>query len=209
MSVKKDIKRILSSNIFILVSASLVFRILLSFFGTLELDFNTFFAWSARINEVGFAKFYEAWSDYLPGYLYVLWLLGKINTLVTFNQTLLYKSPAIIADIATGIVIYKIVKKFKNEKIATYVAGFYLFNPAIIANSTLWGQVDSLTALFSLLAVWLASSNMILSVLFLSIGAAVKPQAVMAAFVVLFIMVRDKWPIKRVVLYIVLGLIFF
>ena len=209
MSIKKDIRKILKSNIFILVSASLVFRILLSFFGTLELDFNTFFAWSARINEVGFARFYEAWSDYLPGYLYVLWLLGKINALVTFNQTLLYKSPAIIADIATGIVIYKIVKKYKNEKIATYAAAFYLFNPAIIANSTLWGQVDSLTSLFSLLAVWLASSNVFLSVLFLSIGAAVKPQAVLAAFVVLFIMARDKWPIKRVVLYIALGLIFF
>ena len=44
--------------------------------------------------------------DYLPGYLYVLWILGKINLVLPFLQTITFKLPAIFADIATGYLIY-------------------------------------------------------------------------------------------------------
>jgi len=188
-----------------------LFRVLLSFFGTLELDFNTFLAWSNRLQEFGFARFYGVWSDYLPGYLYVLWLLGKIKVFVSwFPVQFLYKLPAIISDVATGGLIYLIVKKIKGkEKIALLTAGLYLFNPAIFANSTLWGQIDSLTSFFSLLSVYLVEINPWLSALSLAVGASIKPQAAIAALVILIIMFRNKWKLRKIGKYVFFaGLIF-
>ena len=204
-------KRIWKSKVFLLLSLGFLLRILLSFFGTLELDFNTFLAWSNRLQEFGFSGFYNVWSDYLPGYLYVLWFLGKIKVLIPwFPVKILYKLPAIISDVSTGWLIYLVVKKIKGkEKTALLASGFYLFNPAVFANSTLWGQVDSLTSLFSLLSVYLVDVNPWLSALSLAVGASIKPQAAIAALVILIIMFRDKWKPRKIGTYVFLaGLIF-
>jgi predicted membrane-bound dolichyl-phosphate-mannose-protein mannosyltransferase len=122
---------------------------------------------------------------------------------------ILYKSPAIIADIATGYVIYRIVKSLKGEKLALLSSAFYLFNPAVIANSTLWGQVDAITALFSILAVWLVDKKLILSAVFLAVGTAVKPQAALAAAAVLFVMLKQRWKLEKIALYVLSSLVVF
>lgn len=196
------IRNIFSQDIFIFIIAALFLRLLLSFFGTLQLDFNTFVAWSIRLNDFPLNEFYKEWSDYLPGYLYVLAVLGKINSYNFIPQVVLYKMPAILSDLVTALVIYLIVKKISSKKLALISSGLYMFNPAILANSTLWGQVDSLTALFSLTSVGLAAVNPIFSAIFLAIGAAIKPQAAISAIVILFVMVRDKWKITKIVLYV-------
>jgi dolichyl-phosphate-mannose-protein mannosyltransferase len=182
---------------------------MLSPFGTLNLDQGTFVAWSNILASGGFKNFYNTWSDYLPGYMYVLWLLGKINSFNLIPQELLYKLPAIISDILTGGVIYLILRKYVKEKIALISASLYIFNPAILANSTLWGQVDSLTALFSLLSIWLAGINPFVSSMALAIGTSIKPQAALAAGVILFIIWRDKWEWKKILGYGLLGSIVF
>src|SRR5438132_331147 len=96
-------------KIIIILILGFILRIILSPFGTLTLDQNTFIAWSLRLSQVGFSKFYMGnWSDYLPGYLYVLNVLGHIGGTSTIAQTILYKLPAIISDIGTGYLIYRI-----------------------------------------------------------------------------------------------------
>lgn len=152
-------------------------RVFLSPFGTLENDFGTFLAWGYYAEEYGFSNFYNQWSDYLPGYIYVLWFLRKLS--VVFPQvppTLLYKLPAIIADIGAGFFIYKAVFKF-NRKWALPAAMVYLFNPAVFANSSLWGQVDGITSLFGLLGVFFAGGLPMASGVSLGLGTLVKPQA--------------------------------
>ncbi|MBI4033003.1 MAG: hypothetical protein HY377_00570, partial [Candidatus Blackburnbacteria bacterium] len=67
------------SYIWLLLGSAFILRVLLAPFGTLLLDHNTFVAWSTNLAQNGFAHFYDSWSDYLPGYLYILYLLGKIN----------------------------------------------------------------------------------------------------------------------------------
>jgi predicted membrane-bound dolichyl-phosphate-mannose-protein mannosyltransferase len=186
-------------EIVILLIAGLALRLMLSFFGTLSLDFNTFVAWSIRLANLPLSDFYLEWSDYLPGYLYVLMVLGKINLLGIIPQTVLYKLPAIFSDLATGAVIYLIVKRVASKRLALITSGFYIFNPAIIANSTLWGQVDSLTAFFSITSVGLLSVNPIISALFLALGAVIKPQAAITALVILFVMIRDRWKLFKII----------
>lgn len=194
------------SKLLLVLFLGFILRVLLSYFGTLKLDQNTFIAWSNVLVEGGLKNFYAGWSDYLPGYLYILWFLGKAQDLIPISQTLLFKLPAIISDVATGFLIYKIVSKVKNEKLGLLSSAFYVFNPAVLANSTLWGQVDSLTSFFSLLSVYLLPFNFYLSAIALSLGTLIKPQAAFAAPVILYLMIGSKWKLKKILGYTLLSL---
>lgn len=182
---------------------------MLSSFGTLSLDQNTFIAWGSILVEKGFARFYEGWSDYLPGYLYILWLLGKIQSLNIIPTVILYKLPAIISDIFIGLIIYLVVKRIKNEKWALASSALFLFNPAVLGNSTFWGQSDSVTALFALLALFLLDKSLLFSSIFLSLGTLVKPQGGFIAPLLFFLMIKNKWKAGRVVSYILVSLSIF
>lgn len=193
-------------SIILIFFSAFVLRLFLSNFGTLQLDHGTFVSWSNLLVQNGFKNFYLGWSDYLPGYLYVLSILGKINLIPTF-QVILFKLPAILADLGTGYLIYKIASKLKTKKIGVALSMFYIFNPAIFANSSLWGQVDSLTAFFSLLAVYLASINKkIFSAIVLAIGTLIKPQAAFILPAALYLIFQKKWKIKEIIFYIISGL---
>ncbi|KKQ83984.1 MAG: Glycosyl transferase family 39, partial [Candidatus Woesebacteria bacterium GW2011_GWB1_38_8] len=201
--------KIIKSKIFWILIGGLIIRFLLSFFGTLPLDQNTFIAWSSDLARDGFKTFYNSWSDYLPGYLYVLWGLGKINLLGIFPQVLLYKLPAIISDLLTGLLIYKILRKSKNEKWGVIGAAIYLFNPAVLGNSALWGQVDSLTALCAVFSIYYLPSSILLSALSLSVGTLIKPQTAFIFPVILFLMLREKRKVKKIFAYLLIGLFTF
>jgi dolichyl-phosphate-mannose-protein mannosyltransferase len=200
-------RNFLTSNILAVLTLGLIVRIIFSFFGTLRLDQGTFIGWSNSLIESGFLNFYKGWSDYLPGYLYILWLLGKIRGIIP--DVLLYKLPAIFADLLTGFLIYKIVNKLKNEKWGIISSALYIFNPAILANSTLWGQIDSITSLLSILSIYFAPINFFLSSFFLAFGTLVKPQVAFIATVIFLIMIKNKWKLKKILTYILVSLTVF
>ena len=195
------------SPILIVLGLGLIVRIILGFFGTLKLDQGTFIAWSANLSENGFKDFYQGWSDYLPGYLYVLWFLGKIRGIIP--DVLLYKLPAILADLATGFLIYKIVGKLKNSKWGLIASSLYIFNPAILTNSTFWGQIDSITSLLSILSIYFAPVNFLLSSFLLALGTLIKPQVAFIAAVIFLVMIKNRWKLKKILSYIFLSLIVF
>lgn len=203
MIKKKKITLFIPNIVYVLV-LGLIARVIFSGFGTLQLDYGTFTAWSHILANGGFKNFYNGWSDYLPGYLYVLWLLGKIS--IVIPQVLLYKLPAILADLATGFLIYKILIKNKSEKWALMGSAIYLFNPAIFANSSLWGQVDSFVALFALLSIYVFSNRYWLSAIFLSLGTLIKPQTAFILPIILLLMLKNKWSIKKTLVYLFIGL---
>ncbi|HKB88180.1 MAG TPA: glycosyltransferase family 39 protein [Patescibacteria group bacterium] len=198
-----------NQNIILILFFALILRFFLSFFGTLHLDQGTFIAWSNILVHDGFKSFYNGWSDYLPGYLYILWGLGKINLLGIVSQPFLYKFPANIADILTGFLIYKIIAKSKGEKWGIFGTIIYLFNPAIIFNSAIWGQVDSLTALLSLFSIFTFPTSVILSAASLAFGTIVKPQTAFIFPVILFMMVKEKWKLAKILSYLFVGLLVF
>lgn len=210
----KKINTTLSNKIVLILLVGFMARLVLAKYGTLDLDFNTFISWSATLNHYGLSGFYQnTWSDYLPGYLYVLALLAKINTLGIIPQYLLYKLPAILADSVTGWLIYTIARKLTTRKWAQVSAALYVFNPATFANSAMWGQVDAFTALFSLLAVYLAGINPVASAISLTVGVGIKPQAALVGGVILWLALYKKWPVKKLATYmavsgLVLALLF-
>lgn len=184
-------------NIVYVLFIGFVVRVILSGFGTLPLDHGTFVAWSLNLAGDGLSRFYNSWSDYLPGYLYVLWLLGKINLTGAVPIHLLYKLPAVLADVLTSYFIYKTL----GGKKGIIGACVYLFNPAVFANSALWGQVDGFIGLFSMMVIYFLNRNLLVSAVSLSVGAMIKPQTAFLVPLVFLVMIKNKWRIKNILIY--------
>ncbi len=148
-----------------------------------ETDMSCFIGWSDQLFNDGLRQFYlsEGFHDYPPGYVYVMYLLGAVKNLLDLQGTglqLFIKLPAIIANMVTGYMVYKIAsKKFGNDVSAVFAA-LIVLNPAYILVSAMWGQVDSILTLFCLLAVYLtAEKRYTLSYFMFAIAVLIKPQA--------------------------------
>src|SRR3972149_4482034 len=106
-------------------------RVFLYRTGTFFIDVNSFIAWSNTLVEGGFKNFYlSVWSDYLPGYLYVLWFLGKLGSFVHLDHLFLFIHPPIFSDLAPGYFIFFNLKKNKSPKGGLICSAFFNFNPA-------------------------------------------------------------------------------
>ncbi len=109
--------------------------------------------WGRGILEYGTKGFYKQFgSDYLPFYPLVL---GVVKTIYNYTHELLnikdiyyYKFPAAISDIFFGYLIFRFLKEVKNYKAGILGMILFLFNPAVFANSSMWGQVDVIGTLF-------------------------------------------------------------
>jgi len=169
-------------------------------------DLYSWIGWSNRIVEVGFKNFYQSWCDYLPGYIYILWILGNIKNFflslgLPIPNILLYKLPSILADLGTAFFINKIVTKLKNKKTALIAATVYLFNPAIFINSAVWGQTDGFFTFFALMALYFFIENKIwLSTIVLGLTCIIKPLGFFLLPLVFVFMVFKK-PTKQLVYY--------
>ncbi|MBI4127797.1 MAG: hypothetical protein HY459_01870, partial [Parcubacteria group bacterium] len=187
------------SILVVILLGAFLLRVALSSYGTYLNDFNTFIGWSERITKVGAHAFYSEWSDYLPGYIYVLWGIGLMRLVSWLNSaipvTLWFKLPAMLADIGIMWIGYRILRPYVSMKQAFVAVALIGFNPALIANSTLWGQVDSLNTFFIVLTLWYAlTKSKVKTGVGLALATVVKPQSVLAAFPVAFRFLHDeKW----------------
>ena len=159
-------------------------------FGT---DTACFAAWAERIWEVGPGGFYDpdVFSDYPPGYLYVLWLLDGVRRLLgiehyTAAHLVLLKLPSILCDLACGWLLCREAAKRLSGRHAFFLCAAYLFHPVILLNSSVWGQVDSLTALAAVfLCVSLIRGRMYPAYIAFGLGLLVKPQMLLLGPVLL------------------------
>ena len=170
-------------------SVSLILRVLLSFLPSFEVDFGGWIAWAERLANLGPANFYskEVWTNYLPGYLYVLWFFGEIRNLIQIPaDSVIYevilKLPANLADLGIGFLIFKILVKKVDKKIALPATIFYLFNPALIFNSSIWGHMDSVFTFFLILGAYFLTEGkkVFASWAMIAIALLIKPQAIAA-----------------------------
>jgi hypothetical protein len=164
-----------------LLVIGLILRIFLSLYGTYTIDFNTWRAWANTLSEVGFANFYESvWCDYLPGYLYVLRGLNWLHQLLPqVPEEILFKLPANLADLGLAILIFRVLRTLTSCKNAQLASLAYFFNPASLANSTFWGQVDSLHTLLIVISMVLGLGEAFGACgIFAALSFMVKPQSV-------------------------------
>ena len=172
-----------------LILLSFVIRIFCAavFYGH-ESDMSCFIGWSRMIYEGGFRNFYisDSFTDYPPGYMYILYVVGWIGSFVG-HSSVLVKLPSILADIVAGIVVYKVSRKRFCEVTSIALSSFILLNPVLILNSSIWGQVDIIYTLLLFVSIlYLTEKKYTQSYLIFAIAIFVKPQALMFGPVYLF-----------------------
>ncbi len=205
----------------ILLAAALVLRSVLSivFFGH-PTDINCFMAWAYNLaQDGGFSNFYTSgmFADYPPGYMYVLWLLGRLGrafgmTYGTAGYALLIKMPGIVADLLAAYFVYRIAKRAGESRethepragrLPLVLAGFVAFNPLMAFISGGWGQIDQILTLLLLAVLWLfLEDRLILAGLVYGVAIVTKPQALMAGpllAVAYFCHIKDRGFVKGLI----------
>jgi len=150
-----------------------------------ETDMNCFLIWSQNVFEDGLSKFYlsDSFHDYPPGYMYILYIVGAIRALFSWAwdskaSIVLTKLPAIIADMFTAYLIFKIASKRLKKSGAAFLSAVYLFCPMIILDSAVWGQTDSVFTVFMVLMCYLITEKKLIPSYFVfAIGILIKPQS--------------------------------
>ena len=172
-------------QILIVMAIGLVFRLIMAYGleglrgSGFDSDLKLFRYWASNLGQLGPFGFYDRgfFADYTPGYLYALWLVGVIGGLVGGVGDLI-KMPAIVTDIALGLVVYRMALDLgTTERRATIAAAVVIFNPISWFDSTIWGQVDSFGTVFLLLAIrelWKGRSER--SAILAVVAALIKPQ---------------------------------
>ena len=160
-------------------------RILLFSQASFQIDMTAWQAWAARLVQLGPTNFYDKniWTNYTPGYLLFLWVLGFLSNgifqIPFFSSAFVYviKLNTMIFDIATAVLIYKVLKE-NNKYWAFFGIILYLGNPAIIFNSSVWGQIDGILTFFILLSLYLVTekNKPLLSSVFSTEAFLIKPQ---------------------------------
>ena len=161
-------------------------------------DMSCFASWAELAVSEGFGGFYsaDAFTDYPPGYMYVLSVFGLIKKLVpSMSKEAFYfllKLPSVACDLLTAVIIRRLASEKQSYQSANALAAIYLFMPSVVINSSIWGQVDSiLTAIVALMLVFTMKKNFIAAYMLLALGAIFKPQALFYAPVVGFAAIED------------------
>jgi len=172
----------------------------------LAFDVGLFREWSDRLVQRGPSRFYEPgyFADYPPGYLYVLFALGKLSRLLRGEPPSIgvLKLPAIIADLGVAVFALLLAARITPRGSAGRIplgaaaAAAILLNPGLLLVSAVWGQVDSVLALLVLAAIYALATGKpsmpreMCGVTLLAIAVATKPQAVLALPVLAIVVVR-------------------
>lgn len=193
--LRKSKKNLISLGVLFFLGFS--FRVLLSFLPGFQIDMSAWYGWANRLVSYGFSRFYDpaVWTNYTPGYLYVLWFLEKVKEFLllgpVFNEQL-FKLPGIVADLITAFLIYKIIEG-KNRKLALLATALYLFNPALIFNTSVWGQADSFLTAFILFSFYLLieRKKAIFSSFVIALAVLVKPQTLFVLPILFFFQMKN------------------
>lgn len=136
-----------------------------------------------NINSIGYPP---PWALVL-GIIYKL-SYSHIHSLLFYNLAI--KIPVIASNICLSYLVVNILKRLRvrsNDIDRAWI--FMLFNPFLLYISSVWGQIDSIVTLFSLLALTLLyERRLIASALSISISLAFKPIALPVLLLVLIIL---------------------
>ena len=195
----KNDNSVYHKKFYILLAYAFIFRLMISMMTPYRIDMGGYVAWSRYLAQNGPAGLYGDFHIvYAPFYMYFLWLTGGICKLFSLSasfQAYAIKLWAVGFEFLGGFLLFKIAEKFNRPKQGLYMALFYVMNPGVFMNSSIWGQFDSIPATMLLGVLYLFQSEKYnpAALLFL-IAVLTKPQSGLLLPVVLYLYFRDfKW----------------
>lgn len=166
-------------------------------------DIHSLKTWFYVIQSKGLVAIFP-FSDILPSYLgtrpvypyppiiaYTLFILQMFPVeTMEGNLGFMIKLPPIVADLLLGLVVF-ITFRNREDSTAALIALFLsLLN---MSNSSIWGQYDSIVALFMVLSVWLvATKRMELGWFFAALAVSTKQTALVLIPGLLILSIRQK-----------------
>jgi len=170
---------------------------LMPLFPGLGIDVGSYEAWASRMCDVGPGHVYRAgyFLDYPPGYLYALWAAGWFAGLLGLKGAafrVAIESPALIADFVVALITYALVIRLNRRAWAFAAMLIVALNPALLYDTMIWGQSDSVPALLILMSLVCAlEADFDLSWGVAAVAVLVKPQAL------LYIPVLALWTLVK------------
>jgi len=199
----------------VLIIVTVFFRLVISLFEPYRIDMNGYLAWSRFLAESGPADLYSRYHVvYAPFYLYFLWITGHIAKflgLAPYLHILMIKLWAVLSDFLGAYIIYRMSERSGRRDIGSLAAIFYILNPGVLMNSSIWGQFDSIPATMLLGAIYLfdLGKRNIAALLFL-VSVLTKPQSGLLAPMVLYLYFKgfrfDKKNVGKMALAITAGI---
>ena len=115
---------------------------------------NGFFDCYARLMDV------QNGLDYPPAYLFLLYPLGKLYTLLGLRDYDMYdmiamKAWPILFDVLTAALLYFMCRR-ESEKLGVLAAALWALNPSTIFNCSNWGQTDCIMIFLLVVAFYQA-----------------------------------------------------
>ncbi len=162
-------------------------------------DMDCFRIWSDMIKEHGISQFYyvDQGNGYPPGYMFVLWIVALVRQLFGIETNsdgglFMIKLVPILCDLIAGFFIYKFSKSRFSEGISLALCGIYVMSPAILIDSSVWGQVDSVFTLMVMLTCYLCMKEKRIAAYFVfCAGALLKFQTIMYAPILIFTIIEQ------------------
>jgi Gpi18-like mannosyltransferase len=199
---------------FDIILAIVAFRLILSFFEPYPVDMAGYYAWSRYLAEFGPSQFYVSSGFhvvYAPFFQYFLWLTGELSklfSLTSFWHIYLIKIWSVIFEFIGALLIIKLSKKANLFKQGLLMALFYVINPGIFMNSSIWGQFDSIpaTMLLGAMVLFEYGKKNYAALLYL-VSVLAKPQSGLLLPIILFLYFRDFKFDKTCLSKLVTGLI--
>jgi Gpi18-like mannosyltransferase len=137
--------------ILVVLVAGLAVRLLLATFPGFGIDVGTFQAWSFQLADRGPWNFYDtdSFTDYSPGYLYLLWAIGELHQIFHFTNgqyEYILKLPSIVADLASAYLLYRVLEVRRKASGGSLARLSALSSDAVYRPDL--GSSDSLLAFF-------------------------------------------------------------
>lgn len=120
-------------------------------------DVSVIHRWAERMAEVSPWGFYEGTVSVYPALLYLYWPLGILLDGEALD--LVIKASSIPFDLAIGVLLWLVVRRWAGSGPALGAAALYLLNPAVVIAGPLWGQIDAAGTLLFLLALLATASR--------------------------------------------------
>ena len=190
--------------ILIVLALGLALRLILAYLlpgSGFQGDLDSFRYWASDLAREGLYGFYgrDFFHDYTPGYLYVLWLVGKVAGALGGGVGDLIKIPPILADLASGYLVWSMIRELgARERLALLGAAVVVVTPVFWFDSVVWGQIDAVGAVFVLLglrSLWRDQPER--AAIFAVIAALVKPQlGILIPLVAVVTIRRALWPVR-------------
>ena len=156
--------------------------------------------WYNFIKSNGFSAFATNFSNYNPPYLYLFYLVIRIDP--DLPTVIGAKIPGLICDFICACYVYRIVKVKSTNSMMPLIAGLVvLFAPTVILNSAYWGQADSIyTAALTACIYYLIVRKNWLSMLTYGIALSFKLQAIFLAPLLFALFLRKLLNWKELIL---------